>query len=419
MARGAPLVSVIIPTYNWPGALRYAIRSVLRQTLADFELLVVGDGCTDDTAEVVAGFADERLHWHNLPVNSGSQSAPNNYGIETARGRYLAFLGHDDLWHPEHLAHLTALIESTGAGLVAALAELIYPDGERMVSGLTLDGRLGADDNLAPSSLLLRRELALRVGPWKPHGETPWPVDVEWLGRIRAAGTAISLSERLTVVKLPASGRWNSYAIGASDEQAAYARRLESEPDFEYREMLAIARSHLERPARRCLVPEIPANAPPGWIAQGLRQWRGLEPDRAPMPALDARWRSADFPLRIVEVPRRAVAGEELVARATVANGSDVALRSHPPHPVHLSYRWATSGGAVAVADGRRTLLLPELTPGAQATYEIAVQAPPAPGRFVLRLSLVQENVRWLDEPARPESWATLAITPAARRDRR
>src|ERR1041385_1945984 len=98
-----PRVSVIIPTYNWSSVLRYSIRSALWQTMQDFELIVVGDGCTDDSAEVVASFQDPRVSWHNLPSNCGSQSIPNNKGLELARGQYVAYLGHDDIWLPQHL----------------------------------------------------------------------------------------------------------------------------------------------------------------------------------------------------------------------------------------------------------------------------------------------------------------------------
>ena len=101
-----PLYSVVLATYNRGRHIIPTIASVLRQTLADYELLVIGDGCTDDTEATVRSFGDERVIWRNLPQRSGSQSAPNNAGGALARGRYIAYLGHDDLWAPDHLESL-------------------------------------------------------------------------------------------------------------------------------------------------------------------------------------------------------------------------------------------------------------------------------------------------------------------------
>src|ERR1043166_5723000 len=86
-----PRVSVIIATYNRSAVLRHAIASVRAQTFGDFELLVVGDGCTDDSAAAVAGFADPRIRWFNRAANSGHQSAPNNEGLRQARGELIAY----------------------------------------------------------------------------------------------------------------------------------------------------------------------------------------------------------------------------------------------------------------------------------------------------------------------------------------
>ena len=76
----APRVTAIIATYNWSSVLRYSVGSVLRQTFTDFELLVVGDGCTDDSAEVVAAMDDPRVRWINLPANTRHQSGPEQRG---------------------------------------------------------------------------------------------------------------------------------------------------------------------------------------------------------------------------------------------------------------------------------------------------------------------------------------------------
>jgi len=98
-----PTVSVVIPTYNRAHLLGGAIQSVLSQTYQDFELIVVDDGSTDDTEEVVRSFSDERLRHIRLEENSRTAAVPRNTGIKIATGEYLAFLDSDDEWLPQKL----------------------------------------------------------------------------------------------------------------------------------------------------------------------------------------------------------------------------------------------------------------------------------------------------------------------------
>src|SRR6476620_11776699 len=105
-AGSSPEVSVVIAAYNRSDTLRLTIESVLAQTFADFDVWVIGDACTDDSGQVVQSFGDQRLHWENLEKNTGTQSGPNNRGIQRSSGRWIAYLGHDDLWFPWHLETL-------------------------------------------------------------------------------------------------------------------------------------------------------------------------------------------------------------------------------------------------------------------------------------------------------------------------
>ena len=97
-----PLVSVIIPTYNRQQLVQRAIRSVLSQTFSDFEILVVDDGSTDNTAVVIQAFEDPRIVYLNQN-HSGLPAVARNTGIKHATGDYIAFLDSDDLWLPEKL----------------------------------------------------------------------------------------------------------------------------------------------------------------------------------------------------------------------------------------------------------------------------------------------------------------------------
>jgi glycosyltransferase involved in cell wall biosynthesis len=96
-----PLVSVIIPTFNRAHCIKRTVESVLSQTFADYELIVVDDGSTDDTPKVLAAYSD-RLRVIQQP-NQGVSTARNT-GIQSARGDWVAFLDSDDYWAPEKLS---------------------------------------------------------------------------------------------------------------------------------------------------------------------------------------------------------------------------------------------------------------------------------------------------------------------------
>ncbi len=104
--------SVVLATYNRGDHIKPTIESALRQTVQDFELIVVGDGCNDGTRDAVLSFPTPKISWSHLEGNSGSQSAPNNEGIRTAQRPWIAYLGHDDIWAPDHLERLREVIES-------------------------------------------------------------------------------------------------------------------------------------------------------------------------------------------------------------------------------------------------------------------------------------------------------------------
>ena len=138
MTRSAA-ISVVIATYNRSNVLRFAIESVLAQTVSDWEMVVIGDACTDDTAEVVESFGDRRIRFHNLDQNVGEQSGPNNVGTSMARGRYVAYLNHDDIWMPHHLETLLEAIQESDADLVHGVGLSVKPPNHYL-AGVMPDG---------------------------------------------------------------------------------------------------------------------------------------------------------------------------------------------------------------------------------------------------------------------------------------
>lgn len=94
------MISVIIPTYNSEKYINEALISVLRQTYTDFEIIVIDDGSTDRTKEIIENkFPGVRYFY----ISNQGASKARNYGIQRARGEYIAFLDADDLWLPEKL----------------------------------------------------------------------------------------------------------------------------------------------------------------------------------------------------------------------------------------------------------------------------------------------------------------------------
>jgi glycosyltransferase involved in cell wall biosynthesis len=105
-----PRISVILPVHNRADVLPRAIQSVVEQELQDFELIVIDDGSTDDSAQVVESFGDERIQLIKLGTNRGP-SAARNVGIQASRAPLLGFLDSDDSYLPNKLAQVVAEFE--------------------------------------------------------------------------------------------------------------------------------------------------------------------------------------------------------------------------------------------------------------------------------------------------------------------
>src|SRR4029450_5285270 len=217
----APSVTVIIQTYNRSNILGYVISTVLAQTRSDWELLVIGDGCTDDTAQVVAAFADPRIRYSNLESRVGDQSGPTNEGIRIARGRYIALLNHDDFWFADHLEHAVAAIEKLDADLVFSHQLEADPDGHWRVNATYPKGRFDPVTHPNASTWLFRRELAQRIGPLKRRDKV-WSFPTrDWLWRAYRSGARLVAVNVVTVLVVSSTTRRNTYSGRQSHEAAA------------------------------------------------------------------------------------------------------------------------------------------------------------------------------------------------------
>lgn len=233
-----PIVTLIIATYNSSCTLRLALESALAQDLRGLEVWVVGDACTDNSAEVTLSMRDPRVHWINLPVNSGGPAVPRNEGLSRARGRYIAYLGHDDLWFPDHLSSLVDAVDRQGADFGYSLGVCVGPRGVTHAF-TTAEHPERWEQPISPSNWLHRLDLIDRIGPW--NHRIKMGHDAELLRRVLDERARLAYSSRLSVIKFP-SGAWRMYDLeGGVAPQESYRKTLRSDPDGLRAELLTQA----------------------------------------------------------------------------------------------------------------------------------------------------------------------------------
>jgi len=163
-----PQVSVIIPTFNRGWILKEAIDSVLTQDYKDFELIVVDDGSTDNTSEILASYGNDIrvLFQENKGV-----SAARNRGVAEASGQFIAFLDSDDLWLPQKLSTQLEFFNQTPDALICQTEEVWIRNRRRVnpkkrhkkPSGMIFEPSLELC-LVSPSAVMIRRVLFDRVG---------------------------------------------------------------------------------------------------------------------------------------------------------------------------------------------------------------------------------------------------------------
>lgn len=232
------LVTVVTPAYNAARLLPDAIRSVLRQTVRDFEYIIVNDGSTDDTLEVARGWAaqEQRITLVDRP-RRGGVGASRNAGVRLARGRFIAFLDADDVWDSEFLK---AQLEQLQAAECEALAVFCHSVNVDYATGrlVGLHGPVACRYDAARmflarcapgngSSLLIRRSMFERIGLFDetlPRGED---VDM-WLRCLTSIpnGFFICSPRVLLYRRLHAGSRTTGHNFMLDEQVDVYAARL-------------------------------------------------------------------------------------------------------------------------------------------------------------------------------------------------
>jgi glycosyltransferase involved in cell wall biosynthesis len=192
------LVSVLIPTWQSARWVGEAVESALDQTHSALEVLVVDDGSTDDTADVLRAFGD-RIRWESIP-HAGAGTARNRL-LELARGTWVQFLDADDLLLPEKIERQIAAARRAPETVDLVSAPFLNQKGnvQRVPSGsdawlCLLEGRLGTT-----SSHLFRRQRLREVGGWDVERRAAQ--EQELLVRLLAAGIRVAFIEEALCIK--------------------------------------------------------------------------------------------------------------------------------------------------------------------------------------------------------------------------
>jgi glycosyltransferase involved in cell wall biosynthesis len=187
-----PSVTVVIPAFNRVGTIRAAVESVLSQSYADLELLVVDDGSSDGTMDQLAEIDDPRLRLLSNPHNMGV-SAARNTGIRNARGVWVAFQDSDDEWMPRKLEKQMARIASLGPDCVGAYcgmtivgspstlrseasSERYYPDETLGLREGNILSALLRTSLISTQTLVARRDILTQIGGF----DEALPALVDW-----------------------------------------------------------------------------------------------------------------------------------------------------------------------------------------------------------------------------------------------
>ena len=226
------LFSVIIPTYNRASLVSEAIRSVFHQSLQDYELIVVDDGSTDGSGEMLKDLFSDRIHY--IYQENRGPAAARNHGAREAKGQYLAFLDSDDLWRPQKLEKQKEFFASHTDYHICQTEEIWLRNGKRVFPkqrhkklGGFIFHRAVELCLVSPSAVAIDRELFWSVGGFDESLPAAEDYDL-WLRLL--CRHPIGLIEQPLVVKRAGSWDQLSFTTEAIDRYRikALSKILES-----------------------------------------------------------------------------------------------------------------------------------------------------------------------------------------------
>jgi glycosyltransferase involved in cell wall biosynthesis len=222
MPRSAqPLISVIIPSWNAAGFLPEAVESIRAQKYAPLEIIVVDDGSTDRTAELIRSWSDVRYLWQE---NQGP-SAARNTGIDTARGELLAFLDADDLWTSDHLGRLLPPLVANASAQFAWGASRVLNCCIESNGHFRWEVLHDSQPQFLIGSGLYRRTAFNAVGRFDPA--LRFAEDVDWIATARQLGVAhVQIPELVLIYRRHEGGMTNGRTFRELNVMTALKRSI-------------------------------------------------------------------------------------------------------------------------------------------------------------------------------------------------
>lgn len=246
-----PLVSIIMPAWNVQEYIRQAIDSVLQQSYRRWELLVIDDGSTDQTATYVQAYQEQDKRIRYVYQTNQGQSAARNRGVQMAEGEYVAFLDSDDYWLPDKLA---VSLESALARQADLLFTGIYirtendkhlPDCQ-LPNSATLEKKYQGEEGLqlllfrnriATSTVVLKKEVLRAVGGFEGKLAEDYRL---WLRLLLSGYTLYGISDNLSVYRI------HQASISSADRYASKSVLLMLQ-DLQAHEGLAMSSNYQEQ----------------------------------------------------------------------------------------------------------------------------------------------------------------------------
>ena len=225
----APLVSVIMPAYNAAPFIEEAIKSVIDQTMVDWELFVIDDCSTDDTLKIAQGLAedDERIQVLRNDNNMGV-ARTRNRGIDLARGEYVALLDSDDYWYSAFLDKMVDCAKGTNADIVYSSYELVDVQNNKLCNDFIVPEKTNFEESIVKSVITCSTVL-LKADMLK---DNCFPTDVYhedialWFKLLRDGKIARGVTEVLAAYRQVDNSRSNNKLQSALKRWIIYRRYL-------------------------------------------------------------------------------------------------------------------------------------------------------------------------------------------------